>query len=289
MELNEKKYKIILDLCAKGDNYLEKHNYTNAIKLYTKALALVPSPKERWEASTWIYTALGEAHFLNFNYRKALCEFMNAYNCPDGISNPFINLRIGQCFYKINDIDNSKEYLLRAYMLDGDKIFEKEPDIYLNIIKSISSGSNDNINKSKAKYESEKEIDESAMIDRYNELCKCKNYDKAISELENTLNSLSGDKYSHSESYLIIWLILAAAIKSNNISVMEKWGEKILIADPMTEYNGERELWAGKIAYELKQYDKAYDYLKTAYIKSDKGRCFTSKDKKYLDFLNSLK
>lgn len=115
MELNEKKYKIILDLCAKGDNYLEKHNYTNAIKLYTKALALVPSPKERWEASTWIYTALGEAHFLNFNYRKALCEFMNAYNCPDGISNPFINLRIGQCFYKINDIDNSKEYLLRAY------------------------------------------------------------------------------------------------------------------------------------------------------------------------------
>lgn len=174
-------------------------------------------------------------------------------------------------------------------MLDGDKIFEKEPDIYLNIIKSISSESNDNINKSKAKYESEKEIDESAMIDRYNELCKCKNYDKAISELENTLNSLSGDKYSHSESYLIIWLILAAAIKSNNISVMEKWGEKILIADPMTEYNGERELWAGKIAYELKQYDKAYDYLKTAYIKSDKGRCFTSKDKKYLDFLNSSK
>ncbi|MBS6591944.1 MAG: hypothetical protein KH324_10670, partial [Ruminococcus sp.] len=60
MELNEKKYKIILDLCAKGDNYLEKHNYTNAIKLYTKALALVPSPKEIWEASTWIYTALGE-------------------------------------------------------------------------------------------------------------------------------------------------------------------------------------------------------------------------------------
>lgn len=287
MKLNEKTYNKILDLCAEGDNYLEKDNYKNAIKKYTNALALIPSPKELWEASTWIYTALGEAHFLNFNYQNALSEFMNAYNCPDGISNPFINLRIGECFYKIDDIDNAKEYLLQAYMLEGDKIFEEEPDVYLEIVKSISAESNNDINESKEKYAFEKEIDESAMIDRYNELCKCKNYNKAISELENTLNSLSGDKYSHSESYLIVWLILAAAIKINNISVMEKWGEKILVADPMTEYNGERELWAGKIAYELKKYDKARDYLKTAYIKSDGGRCFTSKDKKYLDFLNS--
>ena len=100
MKLNEKSYKKILDLCFKGDKYLEKHNYINAIKIYAKALALVPFPKEMWEASTWIYSALGEALFLNLNYRNALCEFLNAYNCPDGTSNPFINLRMDSVFIK---------------------------------------------------------------------------------------------------------------------------------------------------------------------------------------------
>lgn len=294
MELNDKTYKEITDLCAQGDNYLEKDDYKNALKKYTAALDLIPSPKEIWEASTWIYTALGEAYFLKAEYQNALNEFMNAYKCPDGVSNPFINLRIGECFYKTDNIDSAREYLLRAYMWEGDKIFESEPDIYLDIVRSISNesntavnDSNKTVNESKAKYPFGKEIDEPAMIDRYNELCIAKKHSEAIAYLEDNLNSLSGDKYSHSESYLIIWLILEAAINSGNINAIEKWGEKIMIADPAKEYNGERELLAGKAAYELKNYDKARDYLKTAYDRSDRGRCFTSKDKKYLDFLNS--
>ena len=113
-----------------------------------------------------------------------------------------------------------------------------------------------------------------------------------------TLYKILSVLYTEEEAALVAKLPIrpfniSMASKIWNVSLseaefmLESLASKALILD--TEYNGERELWAGKIAYELKQYDKAYDYLKTAYIKSDKGRCFTSKDKKYLDFLNSSK
>ncbi|MDE6593556.1 MAG: hypothetical protein K2K57_10920 [Oscillospiraceae bacterium] len=288
MELNDKIYNQILKLCNKGDKLLEKSKFEAAIKQYTKALELVPHPKEFWEASTWIYAALGEVYFLKNDHNSALNEFMNAYNCPDGISNPFINLRIGECYYKVNDIANAKEYLLRAYMTEGDKIFEGEEAVYLRLIESITTDNGSVKKESKlSSAPNNKEIDEAAMIDRYNAFCKNQEYNKAIDELEATLNSLSGDKYSHSESFLIVWLILSAAIKINDTKAMEKWVDKVFIADPAADYHGERELWAGKALFELKRYDEARDYLKAAYAKSDSGRCFTAKDKKYLDFINS--
>ena len=137
MELDDKIYDQITKLCDVGDNLADESDYDNAIKAYNRALELVPLPKEIWEASTWIYTAIGDAYFLDRHYNKALDNFFNAMKCPDGTSNPFINLRIGECFYELKNHDKAKEYLLCAYMLDGENVFSNEDSCYLNFIKEF--------------------------------------------------------------------------------------------------------------------------------------------------------
>lgn len=61
--------------------------------------------------------------FLNREYEKAKSNLYNARNCPDGISNPFILLRLGESLFECGELDKAREYLLRAYILEGYKLF----------------------------------------------------------------------------------------------------------------------------------------------------------------------
>lgn len=54
--------------------------------------------------------------------------------CPDGLGNPFIQLRLGECFFELGNITKAKEHLLKAYMIEGEEIFEDEPQKYMNLI-----------------------------------------------------------------------------------------------------------------------------------------------------------
>lgn len=137
MELEQRVYEKILSLCELGDSLVDKSNYDEAISKYLEALALVPVPKDIWEASTWIYTAIGDTCFIKGDYQKAKDFMYDAVNCPDGFSNPFILLRLGQSLQESGDNEKAKEYLLRAYMLEGHKIFEDEDDKYFNLIIDI--------------------------------------------------------------------------------------------------------------------------------------------------------
>lgn len=137
MELNNKLYNEILNLCEEGDCLVENLNFDKAIKKYLEALNLVPEPKMNWECSTWIYTALGDTYYIKKDYGKAKHFLYNALNCPDGFTNPFILLRLGESLSEIGENEKAKNFLLEAYMLEGKNIFEEEDDKYFNIIKNI--------------------------------------------------------------------------------------------------------------------------------------------------------
>lgn len=64
MELDERIYREICDLSQEGDQYLDDDNFELAEKKYLEALDLIPKPKTEWEASTWLYVALGEVYFF---------------------------------------------------------------------------------------------------------------------------------------------------------------------------------------------------------------------------------
>lgn len=136
MELEDKLYFEITELCEKGDDLIEQDNIAEAIENYRRALELIPNPKYMWEASTWVYGALGDAYYLNQQFDEALACFLEGLKCPDGLDNPFMMLRIGQCSFELENYEKAEEYLLQAYMLEGTEIFEDEDEKYINLIRN---------------------------------------------------------------------------------------------------------------------------------------------------------
>lgn len=137
LELDDKVYNQIVQQCEEGDILFEVEQFDQALEKYLVALDMVPAPKTDWEASTWLYTVIGDTYLIKDDYEMAKSNFYNALNCPDGISNPLILLRLGESLFECGELEKAKEYLLKAYMLEGYKIFFEEDDKYFDLIKDI--------------------------------------------------------------------------------------------------------------------------------------------------------
>ena len=137
LELNECVYKKIEELSKEGDLLLENAKAEEAIAKYKQAIELLPSPVYIWEAATWLFTAIGDAYFMSKHYDLGLNNFFEAQKCPEGFGNPFIYLRIGQCFFEIKKHEKATQYLLQAYMLDGEDVFTDSDPKYLEFINDL--------------------------------------------------------------------------------------------------------------------------------------------------------
>lgn len=93
--------------------------------LMAAILENTPEPKEDWEAYLWLVGSIGDAHFMMGNYGKSLEFFRKCYNIGE-TDNPFILLRLGENYLEMEDETNATEFLLRAYMLEGEKIFKED-------------------------------------------------------------------------------------------------------------------------------------------------------------------
>ncbi len=113
---------------------------------------------------------------------------------------------------------------------------------------------------------------------------KQEKYDEAIQLLADAWEALPDGKNEYDESYLIVWRILDIAVKTHKIDIMNQWVDKIFYADLERMDTGERELWAGKVAYESGDLKKAKEYIKVANKKSH-GRCFDEGEEKYRELL----
>jgi len=114
-----------------GEKFFSAGNYTDALAEYTKAWKLIPDPPEHWNASTWVLTAIGDCYFMGRRYDLALDAFNEAVQCPGGLGNPFIHLRLGQCQFELGKLDRAADELIRAYAIEGNKIFRNDDKKYL--------------------------------------------------------------------------------------------------------------------------------------------------------------
>lgn len=123
------------DICEEGDLLIiDSYDYTNAIEKFKEALELVPDPKEEFDTTTWIYTAIADAYYLN-NQTELAMEYLNmAYKLPSG-ENGFVLFRLGQCYRIQDDMEKAKDYLKRAYELSGEEVFGEDIED-LNLAKS---------------------------------------------------------------------------------------------------------------------------------------------------------
>jgi len=132
--LDKSIYDKIKLLCADGDGLMERNEFQQALTKYNAALKLVPDPFAMWEAATWIFVAIGDAHFQSGNMNDAYTAFCKATNCPNGIGNPFIHLRLGEIQFELGNGILAADELARAYMSGGSKIFAGEPEKYFDLV-----------------------------------------------------------------------------------------------------------------------------------------------------------
>ena len=129
-------YAEITSLCKLGNDLTKSGDLESAKQKYVDALRLVPERHQDWEASTWIYGAIGDIHYRMNNYEKAFKCFVNALQCPKGLENPFIHLRLGQLYYEQGNFDKAADELTRAYMGAGINIFMEDDPKYLEFLET---------------------------------------------------------------------------------------------------------------------------------------------------------
>jgi tetratricopeptide (TPR) repeat protein len=123
-------------LCAEGDSLAAAGRFDDAVSQYNAAWALVPDPKNHWNASTWILAAIADACFLGGYETSALEALQYAMTCPGAVGNPFLHLRLGQVLLDKDQPDEAANELARAYMGAGEQIFEDQDERYLAFLKT---------------------------------------------------------------------------------------------------------------------------------------------------------
>ncbi|WP_213947450.1 tetratricopeptide repeat protein [Luteibacter sp. dw_328] len=136
MELDDSVHAKIEKLCKQGDDLAAAGSFDSARDTYKSALQLLPGDHRQWEAATWIYAAIGDVHFRTADYEKCFKCFFNAVQCVNGLGNPFIHLRLGQCSYEAGNLDKSADELTRAYMGAGLDIFMDDDSKYLEFLET---------------------------------------------------------------------------------------------------------------------------------------------------------
>jgi tetratricopeptide (TPR) repeat protein len=133
-ELPDELYATVKRLCGKGDSLAESGQFEDAIATYNDAWELIPDPRNKWGASTWILAAIGDAAFLGGFKQSAVKALRYALHCPGGLENPFIHLRFGQVLFDQGEHDDAADELARAYMGAGKDIFAKQDRRYLDFL-----------------------------------------------------------------------------------------------------------------------------------------------------------
>lgn len=136
LELPAEVHEKISALSVSGDALAEANDWTGAISKYNDAWEIIPEPKNDWEASTWVLAAIADACFFAGYFESALDALRYALQCPGGVANPFLHLRLGQCAYEKGAMDEAAEHLARAYMLEGAEIFQTDSSKYFDFLKT---------------------------------------------------------------------------------------------------------------------------------------------------------
>ena len=137
MSLSDSIYEEITKLCKQGDFLVRSGDYRGALRLFHRSWKLLPEPKEDWDASMWILSAIGDAHFFLGDFQNVIAALSNAVHCPNGLGNPFVHLRLGEAAFELGQMDRAKEELTRAYIGAGRDVFANEHPKYIAYLETI--------------------------------------------------------------------------------------------------------------------------------------------------------
>lgn len=132
------KKKSIDEYAEEGNTLFDEEKYTQAIKVWLEGLKSLNKPLNAQSEAVWFQTSIADAWFMQGEYGKAYSYLLDAKSnlSGEGYNNPFVLMRFGQCSYELGKED-AVEYLMRAYMLAGEEIFENDDEKYFDLIKEL--------------------------------------------------------------------------------------------------------------------------------------------------------
>lgn len=135
-ELSEEIIDQIEDLSGEGSDLFEDEEYEQAITLWKTALALIPQPQNNYSETLWLETSIGDAYYMMEDQKTAHEHFLRAKSniSENPYESPFLMMRLGQSYLDHNNTEEAIQYLLRAYAMEGEDIFEYEDEKYLKFL-----------------------------------------------------------------------------------------------------------------------------------------------------------
>ena len=125
------------DIAEQGNMYFDRTEYAQAVSVWQKGLDMLAKPLNAQSEAVWFQTSIADAYFMLGDYRSAYSYLTDARtNLSGGGYNPFVMLRLGQCCLELG-MDDARQYLMRAYMSEGEEIFDGEDGKYLDAIKDL--------------------------------------------------------------------------------------------------------------------------------------------------------
>ncbi len=118
-----------------GDKHFFKGQYIEALKQYQEAEKLIDEETDSNLIKKTII-AIGDALYFLGEYDVSRDYFIRAFNYEGEYDNPYVNMRLGQCYCKLGSVDKGRFYILKAYELAGEDYFIDEEET-LQIIESI--------------------------------------------------------------------------------------------------------------------------------------------------------
>lgn len=114
-----------------------KKNYAKAQAIYVDALGLFAGSPRSYGQSLDVYMNLAELLFFQKKYDEAATYFGEATKVPGGLGYPRLHLRLGQIRFEQGALAKAKDELMRAYMGDGEEIFENLDRKYFKLIQPL--------------------------------------------------------------------------------------------------------------------------------------------------------
>lgn len=105
------------------------------IKVYEKALALIPEPVDDHFEAAQIRGAIGELHFLAGRAEQALEYFTESLRGRWGAESLHPRLRLGEIRFARGEMELAKEEFLHAYRISGRLAFRREDPRYYELIR----------------------------------------------------------------------------------------------------------------------------------------------------------
>ena len=122
------------ELCNEGETYLDGGAFRLAYDRFNKALNLIPEPKKEQETTTWILGQLAEIYHQLQDFNAARKSLVFAMDCPGGADNPFLQLRLGQAYYELGQMEEARVHLQNAFDHEGQKIFGFDDPKYYEFV-----------------------------------------------------------------------------------------------------------------------------------------------------------